>query len=138
MPAIINAGFDRKAHSVANGLGTFGPSLAVQSQKEEADINNIVRAFGVTGKLPQGVRIPSYGDFDSINDYRTAIEAVRSAEDSFAKLPATLRGKLNNDPQAFIEYALDPANKTELTELGLFDPPPHIKVGTVVDGKLVE
>lgn len=128
MPAIINAGFDRKAHSVANGLGTFGPSLAVQSQKEEADINNIVKAFGVTGRLPTGIRLPSYGDFDSINDYRTALDAVRSAEESFSKLPASLRGKLNNDPQAFIDYVANPANKAELTELGLFDKPAHIPI----------
>jgi len=61
--------FDRAAWSELHGLPDTGPSLTVQSQKEEADINTIVRNFGVTGKVPVGVRTPTYGDFDGVDDY---------------------------------------------------------------------
>lgn len=111
--------YDRKEVSVATGLFCTEPSLAVQSQKDEADINTIVRNFGITGKLPQGVRIPEYGDFDGVSDYRDAIERVREAEDNFMKLPAELRDRLNHDPARFVEYCADKANLEEMRKLGL-------------------
>jgi Chlamydia-phage Chp2 scaffold (Chlamy_scaf) len=100
------------------------PSLAVQSQKDEADINNIVRNFGITGQLPSGANIPTYGDFEGVNDYRSAIEAVRAAELAFHQLPAALRLELENDPQRFLEYCVDPENLPKLRELGLALPLP--------------
>ena len=88
----------RKLWSERNGLKCLDPSRAVQSQKEEADINTIVRNFGLTGVLPVGVRVPQYGDFTGTGDYRDCVEAVRAAQESFDKLPATLRAELDNDP----------------------------------------
>jgi len=113
---------DRKAWSRAHGLECRDPSRTVQSQKDEADINTIVRNFGVTGKLPQGVRVPTYGDFDSVSDYREAIEAVRAAEDAFLKMPSDLRTKLGNDPQKFVEWCADRGNLEEMRKLGLAVP----------------
>lgn len=95
------------------------PSLAVQSQKDEADINVIVRNFGVTGRVPVSVRLPQYGDFDGISDYRTAIEAVRQAEASFAAIPAEVRFRFDNDPQRFLEFCADRSNLAQLREWGL-------------------
>lgn len=111
--------YDRLEVSDATGLKCEDPSLAVQSQKDEADINNIVRAFGVTGRLPESIRLPSYGDFDGINDYRSAIEAVRAAEASFLQVPASIRSTFDNNPQAFLEYCSNPANLPQLREWGL-------------------
>lgn len=108
--------------SDAHGLACEDVSLAVQSQKEEADINTIVRNFGVTGQLPQGVRVPSYGDFDGVDDYRTAIDAVRAAEASFLAMPSALREKLGHDPARLVDYCADPANLEEMRSLGLAPP----------------
>lgn len=99
------------------------PSLAIQSQKAEADINNIVRNFGVTGRLPQAVRLPMYGDFHGVSDYRSAVEAVREAEASFMAIPAKVRAEFNNDPQAFADFCLDPNNLKQLQEWGLAPAP---------------
>lgn len=110
---------DRAAWSDAHGIEFKDPSLAVQSQRDEADINNIVKAFGVTGRLPENIRVPSYGDFDGISDYREAIEAVRAAEMSFMQLPSDLRERLDHSPQRFLEYCTDPANLEEMRKLGL-------------------
>lgn len=111
--------FDKFDNSEATGLRCLDESRAVQSQKDEADINTIVRNFGVTGKLPAAIRVPTYGDFDGVSDYREAIEAVRAAEDSFAQLPSELRAKLENDPQKFLEYCADAGNLEEMRKLGM-------------------
>lgn len=100
------------------------PSLAVQSQKAESDINVIVRNFGITGQLPVSRRLPEYGDYTGISDYRSALEAVSAAEASFAALPSKVRAHFENDPQAFLVYCTDPGNLPQLREWGLADPLP--------------
>lgn len=118
MKSFVN--FDRVKHSDEHGLACKDESRTIQSQKEEADINTIVRNFGITGQLPSGVRVPDYADFtDSITDFRTAIEAVRAAEESFAAMPSDLRKRLDYDPQQFLEFCADPANLEEMRKLGL-------------------
>lgn len=117
--------FDRSAWSEANGLFCPEPSRTIQAQEEDANINNIVRNFGLTGKLPVSARLPEYGDFDGISDFREAIEAVRQAEANFMRLPSALRDELQNDPQRFLEFAADPANLPKLREYGLAPKPPE-------------
>lgn len=99
-------------------------SLAVQSQKDEADINTIVRNFGVTGTVNVPIVLPSYGDFEGIDDYRSALEAVKAAQESFAALPSSLRERFHNDPGAFVEFCENPKNLPELRQLGLANPEP--------------
>lgn len=99
------------------------PSRAIQSQRDEADINNIVRAFGVTGRLPSSVRLPQFGDFDSIDNYQDAVHAVREAESAFLQVPANIRSRFDNDPHAFAAFCLDSKNLPELQKLGLAPAP---------------
>jgi len=99
------------------------PSLAIQSQKAESDINQIVKNFGVTGRANAPVRLPQYGDFDTVSDYRSALEAIRQAEDSFLALPSQVRSRFDQDPQAFASFALDPSNLAQLREWGLAPTP---------------
>jgi len=110
---------DLPAWSDEHGLACEDPSLAVQSQAEEANINTIVRNFGVTGRLPQCLRLPEYGDFSGVDDYRSAIEAVRLAESEFLKIPAKIRAEFDNDPGAFAAYCSDSSNLPQLREWGL-------------------
>jgi len=112
----------RAEWSDAHGLKCEDPSRAVQSQKDEADINNIVKAFGVTGQLPVGVKVPTFGDFDGVSDYREAIEVVRAAEAAFLAVPSALREKLGHDPQKFLEWCADEGNLEEMRKLGLAVP----------------
>lgn len=120
-------GYDAAALSAATGLRCQDPSLAVQSQAEEADINTIVRNFGITGKLPENVRAPSYGDFrEGITDFRSALDAVKAAEQSFMAMPSELRARLDNDPQQFLDWCGNPDNLSEMKKYGLIpadDPP---------------
>lgn len=114
--------YDSDGVSDDTGLECRDPSLAVQSQRDEADINTIVRNFGITGKLPENVRVPSYGDFESVDDYRSAIHAIRDAEKSFMAMPADVRARFDNDPQLFLEFCVDPSNLEEMRKLGLAVP----------------
>jgi len=110
---------DLASNSAASGLTCLDPSRAIQSQKEEADINTIVRNFGVTGKLPQGVRVPSYGDFSGVEDYQEALAAIRDADASFMAMPASVRDRFGNNPARFVEFCSDSANLEEMRKLGL-------------------
>lgn len=118
--------YDVDVVSDHTGLACLDLSLAVQSQRDEADINTIVRNFGITGRMPENVRVPTYGDFDVVNDYRSAIEAVRSAEASFMAMPAEVRSRFENDPQQFLEFCVNPANLEEMRKLGLAVPAPVV------------
>lgn len=115
--------YDTDIVSLATGLECLDATLAVQSTKDEADINIIVRRFGVTGMLPQGVRVPQFSDFgDYVFDYRTAVEAIAMAEDSFMSMTAEVRSRFDNDPQKFLEFCGKPENLEEMRKLGLAVP----------------
>lgn len=98
------------------------PSLTKQSFAEEADINTIVRRFGITGQLPSNVVAPTFGDFTSVVDYQTALNAVIAAQGAFMMLPAEVRERFGNDPQRFVEFTSDDANYDEARKLGLLMP----------------
>jgi len=115
--------YDRDAVSMETGLACEDPSLAVQSQKDEADINTILEQFGVTGQLPSAVTLPTYGDFDGISDYRSALEAVKAAEQAFLTIPSNIRERFHNDPQAFADFCVKPDNLSQLREWGLAPTP---------------
>lgn len=103
------------------------PSLAQQSFKDDADINVMLERFKVTGQLPQGVYMPTYGDFTGVSDYRSAREAILRAEHAFMDMPANIRSRFDNDPQKFLEFCADDANRDEAVRLGLVPKSPELK-----------
>lgn len=114
--------YDTDAVSRETALVCDDPSLAVQSEADECDINTIVRRFGLTGVLPSGVRAPTYGDFTGVSDYREALEAIEAADESFYSMPADVRSRFQNDPARFVDFCSDPANLDEARRLGLAPP----------------
>lgn len=113
---------DFMAESDNTGLMCVDPSLAIQSAREEVDINTIVRRFGLTGQLPTDLRAPTYGDFTAVVDYQTALNAVIAADAAFMQMPAHVRERFANDTQKFVEFASDEANRDEMRKLGLLVP----------------
>lgn len=111
--------YDAHAVSIATGLSCPEPGKAVQSQRDESDINTIVRRFGIDGKMPVNVRMPEYGDFSGIGSYHEAQNALKMAETSFMALPAKIRNRFNNDPAELIEFCNNPANLDEARTFGL-------------------
>lgn len=111
--------YDFKKRSDEAGFYSDQPSLTTQADAVDADINVIVRRYGITGQLPNNIRIPTYGDFTGIGDFRSALQAIDDAEANFMLLPAELRAKFSNDPQLFLDYCTDPNNLDSLVDLGL-------------------
>jgi hypothetical protein len=99
-----------------------GESLTVQSQSEDADINVLMRRYGVTGKMPENLRIPEYGDFEGISDFATALNQVEATANEFMRIPAEIRSKFDNDPQKFLMFCADESNDEYLRKTGLKRP----------------
>ena len=111
--------------SEATGLRCDDPSLTQQSQAEDADINVLVRRFGLTGQMPESVRLPVYMDFDEVFDFATAQRAVLAARQQFMQIPADVRSRFDNDPQKFLEFCTNVENLPEMRKLGLAKPEPE-------------
>lgn len=105
--------------SIDTGFACEGPSLTVQSEKDDADINTIVRRFGLTGQVPVLQRVPLNEDFVDIIDFRSALDQIREAEDSFNQLPGAMRARFGNDPAIFVDFCSDRGNLPELRKMGL-------------------
>lgn len=116
-----------------SGLKCEDRTLAHQSFQEECDINTIVKRFGLTGEVPQNLRMPEYGDYTGISDFHSAIIAIQKAEENFMQVPAEIRKRFDNDPQKFLVFCSDPANLDEARKLGLAPAPePVVAVATPV------
>lgn len=115
-------GYDVDAASQAAGLFCEDDSLAVQSQKDEADINVLVRRFGVTGVFPvREMPEALIGHFDEF-DMMTAYNLMIDARASFMSLPPEVRDRFNNDPVKFVQFAGEKDNLPELRKMGLAKP----------------
>jgi len=98
--------------------------LTHQSFKEECDINTIVKRFGLSGELPEAVRMPTYADFTEVVDFHTAMNAIAKAKEAFDAMPADVRSRFRNDPGAFVDFCSDERNRAEAEKLGLVVPKP--------------
>lgn len=124
--------YDVEKVSQLTGLLCEDPSLTQQQFAEQADINYIVKQFGLTGELPDKYQAPNYADFEGVFDYQSAQHAMIDADRRFMAMPAELRYRFGNTPQGLIEFLSDPKNAEESVKLGLRDaktpiptPPPQ-------------
>lgn len=115
--------YDMSAASDESGLKCEDETLAIQSARDESDINTIVRRFGLTGELPSDVSMPQSGDFVGIGDFHSAMNLVRQAQDEFLRVPADIRARFNNDPARFMAFVEDGSNVDEARKLGLLREP---------------
>jgi len=120
-PPFFRTPFNHDAMEFSNecSVKDFGESLTVQSMSEDADINVIMKRYGVTGKMPEDGRVPEYQDFEDIFDFQSAQNAVIAGQRAFDAYPWELRARFSNSPQRFLEFCADPANIDEMRKLGL-------------------
>lgn len=95
------------------------PTRAQQHFAEEVDINTIVRRFGLTGEIPQGVPHVLQGDFTNVVDFQSAMDMIVQAREAFMEQPAHVRAKFDNDPQKFLDFVSSKENLDEAIKLGL-------------------
>lgn len=115
--------YDADAVSVETGLFTPDDEVrADQSFAEEADINTIVRRFGLTGELPAAPKLELYGDFTGVRDFHSALNMVVGAQAAFMEMPADVRARFANDPGQVLLFLADEKNREEAVRLGLVAP----------------
>lgn len=114
--------YDADLISQETGLQCDDPSRTIQSSKDEADINTIVKKFGLTGKVMTHERPPLLEDFDGIVDYRSLMDIKIAADRSFMSQPAEVRSRFGNDPARFVEFCSDEKNLDDLRKMGLAKP----------------
>lgn len=110
------------------GIEFTMPSLAVQDEKDETDINYIVNKYadGQKGIATLDLGDSSqyaylqFGDATLPGDYSTALELVSGVREEFYSLPAHVRAKFGHDPMNFISQLNDPATLEYLQREGLY------------------
>ena len=111
------------------GIEFTMPSLAVQDEKDETDINYIVNKYadGQKGIATLDLGDSSqyaylqFGDATLPGDYSTALELVSGVREEFYTLPAYVRARFGHDPMNFIQQLNDPATLEYLQQQGLYD-----------------
>lgn len=131
--AVVRApgAYDQDEVSRENVVLCLDEHLTVQSDKEDADINTIVRRFGI-GQLPVvNERAPMFADFAEVFDYQSAQNAIIEANRAFMAMPAGVRERFGNDPQRFVEFCSETMQKDgktvlrnleEMRKMGLAEP----------------
>lgn len=94
-------------------------SMTQQHMTPATEIDNIMKRFYATGEMPRARNIAEYGDFDEANDLATMLEQVEVGKQAFASIPASIRGRFENDPGEFLTWIHDEGNYDEAAELGL-------------------
>lgn len=111
------------------GIEFTMPSLTVQDEKEESDINYIVNKYadGQKGVFTLDLGDSSqyaylqFGDATLPGDYSTALELVSGVREEFYSLPAKVRAKFGHDPMNFIEQLNNPETLEYLQREGLYN-----------------
>ena len=96
--------YSKSDNSVSNASNTGEKLVTKQSFKDECDINNIVRRFGVTGQMPVADMRAMYGEFDTITDYQSALNKVMDADKAFMTVPSDIRARFNNNPAEYMRF----------------------------------
>lgn len=105
--------------------GNPEPSLTVQSERDNCDINVIIDRFEKTGVLPV-MSQQAIGDVDLYDapTYQESLNVVIAAQNAFDALPAKIRKEFDNDPAKFLAFVDNPENGDRMIELGLREAPP--------------
>lgn len=102
------------------------PTMTVQSEKDNCDINAIMNRYATCGTpLPyrtDGVQ-PVYADVSELGDYMENYQRCKQAEEMFNNLPSALRKELDNNPANLLHFIQDKKNKERCYEYGLLNKP---------------
>lgn len=100
------------------------PSRTQPQFARDLDMNVIVK------KYARGVMPPLRGGGQYLDntvlpqDYQQAMDTVIRAQGAFDRLPAVIRDRFGNSPQAMLHFLNNPENKAEAQSLGLVSPDP--------------
>lgn len=108
------------SEKVKQVLTDFEPTRTKQSQKDECDINNILKKYKRTGVISAKIKEnPLYGDYSTVTDFRDSVEIILKAQNQFDALPSHIRERFANSPEKFLVFCHDEKNVDEMVKLGL-------------------
>lgn len=115
-----------KTSGVRDDLDFTGdPGLTRQEFADECDINTIMERYEKTGVVSHVNRAtPVYLDTTLYKGLQASMDAFKEAEAAFLALPAKVRKEFDNDPQKFVEFAVNPDNLDQMREWELAPPAP--------------
>lgn len=98
----------RKREGLRVKFQTTGPSMTLQSSKDEVDINNIVARFRRTGEMPQRAVQPQFADISDIQqkDPTTALNDARATITTVQTDLQTFRETQNQEKQKLYKQQL--------------------------------
>lgn len=103
-------------------FGVILPSMTKQEFARECDINNIVKAFSVTGQwnhISAKAASGAYVDLPDAIDLQVSLQVIQEANTAFMSLPAHVRDRFHNEPANFLEFVNKPENLAEMRKMGL-------------------
>lgn len=108
------------------GITFKEPTMAIQSEKDNCDINVIMQRYATCGTpLPyrtDGAQ-PVYADVSELGDYMENFARCKLAEEMFNALPSALRKELDYNPANLVSFIQDENNRERCIEYGLINKP---------------
>lgn len=96
------------------------PDRTKQANKDECDINKIIKRFEKTGMVDHlNTTEPYYADVSELVGYQEALNVVNKAEELFLSLSTEVRERFGNDPQKLFEFVNKEENIPEMVKLGI-------------------
>lgn len=105
------------------------PSLTVQSDREQADINSILRKYKSVGIIEHLNNVDAqFLDVSEFTDYSDMMRNLKIAETEFLTLPSKVREVFGHDVAKWLDsaHATSAENQELFEATGAVDPPPTI------------
>lgn len=112
-----------KVSGVRSDMDEFLPSMTRQEFAAECDINTLMARYEAGGAISHvNKHVPMFLDTTEYPTLQGAMDLFRQAAVEFNALPAKVRREFNNDPQEFVDFAVNPDNLPRMREWGLAAP----------------
>ncbi len=116
------------------------PSMTVQSDAHLADIQNIMKQFGIGGIEMLDETQLTFADVSDFTDLADALNQAKVAEVEFLKLPSKVREIFDHDVATWLDTAHDEEKRDALVQAGFLKRKDVLEevvakvVGTTVEG----
>lgn len=117
--------YSKAVRAPSHGILFTEPSQTDQSSLEETTIDYYLRRYAATGLDPAAGRLEAaqFGDFSSVDDFRSAQTKVAAVKSGFESLTAQERAQFDNNFSNYVEFILNPENAKAAEEMGFLHAP---------------
>lgn len=117
--------YSKAVRAPSHGILFTEPSQTDQSSLEETTIDYYLRRYAATGIDPAAGRLEAaqFGDFSSIDDFRSAQTKVAAVRSGFESLTAQERAQFDNNFSNYVEFILNLENAKAAQDMGFLHAP---------------